>query len=197
MIAKNYIVFKRIIDFLLSLLAIILLSPILIIVAIFIKIDSRGPIFYKQTRFGKNKKKFILLKFRSMTHKQRTNHQQILKGNSEVTKIGRVMRRTKIDELPQLFNVLRGEMSIVGPRPCLPEMENRFGKYSSLRFDAKPGLTSYAAIKGSIYLSWEQKGIYDYIYIKNISLVLDCLIIIETFKVMTIGEEKLFLSKKQ
>ena len=183
---------KKLIDITISLISLILLSPLLLLVSILIRIDSKGPAFFKQQRLGKSQVPFLLYKFRTMSHKTRNVHRQIFDGDSEVTRLGSFLRRTKIDELPQLVNVFLGNMSIVGPRPCLPEAKAKFGKFSKNRFEVKPGLSSLAAVKGSIYLTWEQKGIYDYLYVKNESLQLDLWIIYSTLKVVLKGEKKMF-----
>lgn len=192
LIYKKY--FKRLIDVCFSITSLFILSPLFLLVVILIRIDSKGPAFFNQFRIGKDQIRFKLYKFRTMTHKMRDTHYQIFEGDSEVTKIGSFLRRTKIDELPQILNVLLGSMSIVGPRPCLPELKDKFGKFANYRLSVKPGLTSLAAIKGSIYLTWDQKGTYDYIYIKKESLSLDLMILFETIKVVILGEKKIFNS---
>lgn len=183
---------KRLIDLIFATIALIFISPLLVMVSLIIKLDSSGPIFYRQQRLGKNEKAFLLLKFRTMTHKARLVHRQIYEGDSEVTRIGAFLRRAKIDELPQLLNVIVGNMSIVGPRPCLPEAKSKFGKYAEIRFKVRPGLTSLAAVKGSIYLTWPQKGIYDYLYVKNESALLDLYILCKTLKIIFFGEQRIF-----
>ena len=190
---KLYALFlKGFLDFIVAFTTIVLLSPFLLFIAMMIKLDSKGPVLYKQERLGKNQKTFILLKFRSMTNKVRNEHRQIFLGDKEVTKVGELLRRTKTDELPQLINVLLGDMSVVGPRPCLPTVKDKFGKYANYRFQVLPGLTSLAAVKGSIYLNWEQKGIYDYLYVRKLSFNIDIFIIYQTIKVILLGEKRLF-----
>lgn len=195
--AVSYIYFtKRILDVLIASIVLLILFPLLLLIGIGIKLDSRGPVLFKQARLGQNEKMFVLFKFRSMTHKNRIEHRQIFSGDIEVTKVGSFLRRTKMDELPQLFNVLLGQMSIVGPRPCLPEIKSKFGKFAKHRFSVKPGLTSLAAIKGSVYLTWDQKGIYDYIYVRRASFFVDLFIIVETIKVIFMGEKRMFSKNK-
>lgn len=184
--------FKRIIDVLLVLIALIFLFPVLLLVAIFIKIDTKGSIFYIKERVGKDQKLFKFYKFRTMIDKERSQYKQVFEGDSEITKVGSVLRRTKIDELPQLLNVLIGDMSIVGPRPCLPMMKHRFGENWEKRFKEKPGLSSLAAVKGSIYLTFEEKGYWDKYYVDNLSFFLDVKIILKTIRIVLIGEKKLF-----
>ncbi|OFY51430.1 MAG: sugar transferase [Bacteroidetes bacterium GWF2_41_31] len=186
---------KPLFDWVIAFISLITLLPFLLLVGLLLKIESKGPVFFLQRRLGKNESSFLLYKFRTMIHRERTIHHQIFENDPEVTRIGHFLRKLKIDELPQLINVLKGEMSVVGPRPCLPEIKDKFGEYSNYRFHVKPGLTSLAAVNGSIYLTWEQKGYYDYIYTKNISFIFDWKIIIKTIKVIFVGEKKLFAEK--
>lgn len=182
--------FKRIVDLVLSLIILLMISPLLILVSILIKIESSGPVFFVQERLGLHKKVFKVLKFRTMTHKDRNIHIQVYKDNPEITKIGAFLRRFKIDELPQFINVLTGEMSIVGPRPCLPSLTHKFDENTPFRFRTKPGVTSLAGVRGSIYLSWGQKWLYDRIYAERVSFWLDMRIIFETILVVIFGEER-------
>lgn len=185
-----YLIFKRVFDFFFALVVLIVTSPIIIVALILTRIESPGPIFFTQERLGYKKKIYKVLKIRTMTHKKREVHVQILKGNSEVTKVGAFLRRTKIDELPQFINVLLGDMSVVGPRPCLPTITNLFDDNTPYRFEVRPGVTSLAGVKGSIYLSWPEKWLYDRIYVEKMSLFLDFKIIINTILVVLLGEEK-------
>lgn len=181
-------------DVFFSMAAILMLSLFLIVVAILIKMDSKGPVFYKQERLGKDEKIFTLLKFRSMTNKKRTTHRQILKGDHEVTKIGNFIRRLKIDELPQLFNVFKGEMSFIGPRPCLPSLREKFDKNGMFRTRVVPGLSGLAQINGNIHLSWPERWVYDRYYVENLSLGLDLKILLKTFLIVVLGEQN-FIKK--
>lgn len=189
--------FKRILDIVLALTALLFLFPILLLVVILIKIDSKGSVFYIKERVGENEMLFDFYKFRTMTDVDRSQYKQVYQGDSEITKVGAVLRRSKIDELPQLLNVLIGDMSIIGPRPCLPNMQHRFGKYAEERFKAKPGLSSLAATKGSIYLTFEEKGYWDKYYVDNISFIMDIKIILKTIKVVVVGEAKMFNKNKK
>ncbi len=155
-----YFVIKKIIDLLGSIIGLILLSPILIITAIAIKLDSKGPVFFIQERVGKNEQAFNMYKFRSMVidaeeklYKLKDKNEMSgpmfkMKDDPRITKIGRFIRKTSIDELPQLFNVLKGEMSLVGPRPNLPREVIKFTDYQKNKFLAKPGLTCYWQVMG-------------------------------------------------
>lgn len=185
-----YKIVKRIADFLVSLLLILLLFPILFFVVILIKLDSSGPIFFTQQRLGYKGRVFKVLKFRTMTNKKRDVHSEVLKGNAEVTKVGSILRRFKIDELPQLLNIVLGDMSIVGPRPCLVGQKDEFNEDGILRLNVRPGATGLAQVNGNIFLSWPERWSYDAHYVKNQSLKLDLRILAKTFRVIFQGEEK-------
>ena len=184
-----YSFFKRFFDFILSLVAIIILFIPMIIVGILVKITSKGPILYKQERLGKNGKPFKLVKFRSMRVDAEANGAQWSQGDNDprITKFGRIMRKTRIDELPQLFTILTGKMSIVGPRPERKVFYDEFEKYIhgfNQRLKVKPGLTGLAQVNGGYDLKPEEKIVYDIEYIKKRSLWLDFKIIIKTVVVV-------------
>lgn len=180
--------FKRFIDWLFSFIMLVFLFVPFLIVAILIKMDSKGPVFFKQTRLGKGKKPFMIYKFRTMYHKER-KIEQVYKSSPEVTKIGYYLRRYKIDEMPQIINIFLGDMSIIGPRPCLPIIIEKYDLEED-RFKIRPGLSSVAALNGSIYLSWQEKWWYDKYYVENQCFLLDLKIFIKTFKVIVVGEDK-------
>lgn len=180
---------KRLIDLIITFTVIIFLLPLFLIIAFLIKIESKGPLFYSQLRLGKNGNTFNLLKFRSMTNEKRDPTIQIKGNEDQVTKIGVVIRRLKIDELPQLINVLIGDMSIVGPRPCLPDLQDSFNEDGKVRLLVRPGLTGMAQISGNIHLSWEERWKYDRQYVENQSLLLDIKIIFKTFLIVLLGEK--------
>lgn len=182
---KKYI--KRLLDILLSIIGIILLSPILLITAFLIKIDSKGPIIFKQRRFGINKTYFNILKFRTMridTPHNRPTH--LLQNPLDwITKIGLILRKTSLDELPQLFNILKGDMSFIGPRPALwnqIDLIEARDKYEANNI--KPGLTGYAQINGRDELSIEEKSKLDGIYAEKLSFYLDFCCFIKTIFVV-------------
>jgi len=181
--------FKPLIDIVISSAVLLVFVPIMIIVALLIKLDSNGPVFFKQNRLGKDGTIFKLYKFRTMVNKQNAA-KDIFKGDPDVTGVGYWLRRFKIDEVPQLFNVLFGQMSIIGPRPCLPAIQDKFDTNTPYRFNVKPGLTSLAAIKGGIYLTWKEKWIYDRIYVESLSFKNDIIIVMKTVLVVLLGEKR-------
>ena len=180
---------KRMFDLLLSIVAIILLSPLFLVIAIVIKITSEGPAFYHQERLTKNNKSFSLIKFRTMELDAEGKTGPVLceENDPRVTPIGKILRRTRIDELPQFFNVLKGDMSLVGPRPERPFFVEQFihdiPEYEH-RFSVKAGITGYAQIFGNYGTSPEDKLRYDLMYIRNYSLLLDIKLIMQTIKVL-------------
>lgn len=198
--SSMYYFIKRCIDILGALCGIIILSPLLIIVAILIKLDSKGPILFSQKRVGINGKTFEMYKFRSMV----TNAEELLyklkdknemsgpmfkmKEDPRITKVGKFIRKTSIDELPQLFNVLKGEMSLVGPRPNLPREVMYFTDYQRLKLLAKPGLTCYWQVSGRSSIGFEKWMELDIKYIRERSTWVDIKLIFKTVGVL-FGDE--------
>lgn len=170
---------KRWLDFILSLLAIIILSPVFVIVAILVRIKLGAPIIFKQERPGKDGKIFKLIKFRSMMD-TRDEKGNLLPDDDRLPRFGRILRSTSLDELPELFNILKGDMSIVGPRPLLIEYLPYYTSEERHRHDVRPGLTGLAQVNGRNTLTWEEKFAYDTKYVKNISLMKDIKIILKT-----------------
>ena len=160
---------KRGLDVILSIVLIILLSPIMMIIALLVKTDG-GPVIFVQERSGKNGKLFHLYKFRSMTP---NNNVRNFKKEDEITKIGKVIRKTSLDELPQLFNILKGEMSFIGPRPWIPEYSENFTKEQFRRLDVLPGITGLAQCKGRNNIGIKEKINYDIKYVDNLSFKMD------------------------
>jgi undecaprenyl phosphate N,N'-diacetylbacillosamine 1-phosphate transferase len=187
---------KPFFDFVFSLLLLIIVFPVMVVVAILVKLDSRGPILFSQERLGMNYRIFRVFKFRTMTHTNDRQQRQIFAGDPEVTRIGVYLRRLKLDELPQLFNILAGNMSFVGPRPSLPNLQERFNEDGHSRVKVKPGLTGLAAVKGSIFLSWPERWVYDRQYVENLSFIMDITILFKTVFVVLLGE-KIFFKKSQ
>ena len=194
-ISKNILLKKRILSILLCIVLLILTLPILLLTMIAVKLDSKGPVFYKQKRVGRNGRVFNLVKFRSMRQdaEKETGPVWSTPGNdSRVTRVGRFLRRTRIDELPQIFNVLLGDMDMVGPRPERPVFVDQLSKeipYYPLRHAVKPGVSGWAQVNYGYASKLEhtiEKLQYDLFYIKNLSLALDLLVIFETVKTVLV-----------
>lgn len=186
-----YLIIKRLFDRLVSLVILLFLFPFLLFVAVLIKLDSRGPIFYLQNRVGKNGHLFYVYKFRTMTNKERDpNVKQTYLQDPDITRIGGFLRRLKIDELPQIWNVLIGDMSLVGPRPALPSLYEKFGEIAKKRYKVRPGMTGWAQVNGNIYLPWEERLLLDSEYVDRMSFMLDLRILVKTVAIVLFGEEK-------
>ncbi len=170
---------KRVFDVLFSLIVAIILSPVLIVVSIVLVISDGFPVFFTQTRPGKNGNPFKLHKFRTMKV-VRNQNEKLLADSDRITKFGAVLRRTSLDELPEFFNVLKGEMSIVGPRPLLMQYLGRYSDEQSRRHDVLPGITGWAQINGRNAISWEEKFRLDVWYVDNRTFWLDIRIILLT-----------------
>lgn len=178
---------KRPLDFILSLIAIIVLSPIFLVVAILVKIKLGSPIIFKQERPGLNERIFTMYKFRTMTD-ARDENGDLLPDSVRLTKFGRFLRSTSLDELPELFNILKGDMSIVGPRPLLVQYLPLYNEHQRRRHEVRPGLTGLAQISGRNAISWEQKFDLDVQYVKNVSFIRDLKIIFITIKKVFVRE---------
>lgn len=172
---------KRILDFVLSLVALIVLSPVLLIVAILVRVKLGSPVIFKQQRPGKNEKIFTLYKFRTMTDKKDENG-NLLPDSERLTKFGKLLRSTSLDELPELINILKGDMAIVGPRPLLVKYLDRYSEHQRRRHDVRPGLTGLAQVSGRNAISWEEKFDRDIEYIENITFMGDLQIVLKTIK---------------
>ncbi len=176
---------KRVIDFICALLGLLFLSPLFIFVTICLFIANQGKPFFIQRRPGKNGKIFKIVKFKTMTDKKDANG-NLLSDAERLTKVGLFVRKTSLDEIPQLMNVLIGDMSLIGPRPLLPEYLPLYSDFQKTRHDVKPGITGWAQVNGRNAISWEDKFIFDVYYVKNITFILDLkivfLTIIKVFK---------------
>lgn len=183
--------FKRVLDCLVALIAIVMLIPVFVIVATLIRLNDGGTVIYSQDRLGKNGKTFRIFKFRSMTDRMTRNPGEageLTTNHPEITAVGRWIRRTKIDELPQLFSVLLGAMSLIGPRPCLPEQIREFDGNGFKRLRVRPGCSGLAQVYGNIHLSWPERWRYDAYYADNVSFYMDVKILYRTLLLLIRGE---------
>lgn len=179
--------FKRPMDFILSLIALIILSPVMLITAILVRIKLGSPIIFKQERPGLNEEIFTMYKFRTMTDEKDENG-KLLSDSVRLTKFGKLLRSTSIDELPSLFNILKGDMSIIGPRPLLVEYLSLYNEHQKKRHNVRPGLSGLAQVSGRNIISWEERFSLDVEYVENISFMGDWEIIFLTLKKVLIRE---------
>ena len=171
---------KRIADFTAALIGLLLLSPIILILLLVLSISNAGNPFFTQVRPGKDEVLFKIIKFKTMNDKKDANG-NLLPDEHRMTKVGQFVRSTSLDEIPQLFNVLLGEMSLIGPRPLLVQYLQHYNEEQKRRHDIRPGITGWAQVNGRNTINWEQKFTYDVWYVDNISFILDCKIIWLTF----------------
>ncbi|MGB6681859.1 MAG: sugar transferase [Candidatus Bathyarchaeia archaeon] len=181
------LIFKRIFDIFFCLFGFVFLSPLFLIVSLVVKLDSRGPILFKHSRPGKNVKIFNLYKFRTMKE-LRDESGNLLPDEKRLTKVGRLLRRLSLDELPELWNVLKGDMSIIGPRPFVIQYLDRYTPEQARRHEVIPGITGWAQVNGRNAITWEEKFKHDVWYVDHWSLWLDVKIIFMTFKNVLKGE---------
>lgn len=177
-----YRYFKRIMDFVLSLILLCILSPVMLIVSVAVRLDDGGPALFKQKRPGKDGKVFTLYKFRTMSVATRGKDGEALSDMQRMTRIGSFLRKTSLDELPQFINVLKGDMSFIGPRPLLCEYIDLYTPYQNRRHEVSPGISGWAQVNGRNAISWEEKFDYDVYYVDNMSLKLDVRILFLTVK---------------
>jgi exopolysaccharide biosynthesis polyprenyl glycosylphosphotransferase len=194
------LIMKRIVDIALSLIGLVAVLPVFLIVALAIKIDSRGPVFFKQLRVGKNGSFFYMYKFRSMVANAEELKEKLfsineatgpvfkIKKDPRVTRVGAFIRKYSIDELPQLINVLRGDMSLIGPRPPLPNEVEQYSDYHWRRLDVKPGITGLWQVSGRSNLSFDEWVNLDIYYIENWSISLDIKILLNTIPAVLKGQ---------
>ena len=178
---------KRPLDFILSLMAIIVLSPILLIVGVLVRFKLGSPVLFKQKRPGLKEKIFTMYKFRTMTDEKDENG-ELLPDSVRLTKFGRMLRSTSLDELPELFNILKGDMSIVGPRPLLIQYLELYNEYQKRRHEVRPGLSGHAQVNGRNAISWEDKFNLDVEYVDSVSFIGDWKIIFLTIKKVFVKE---------
>nr|WP_281347119.1 sugar transferase [Virgibacillus doumboii] len=182
---KRYI--KRSIDFLFSLIAIIVLSPVFLIVATLVRIKLGKPVLFKQIRPGLSEKIFTMYKFKTMTD-QKDKNGKLLPDSFRLTKFGKLLRSTSLDELPELYNILKGDMSIVGPRPLLVQYLSLYDDFQKRRHEVRPGLSGLAQVNGRNLISWEDKFKLDIEYVDNVSFIEDVKIIIFTIRQVILRE---------
>lgn len=176
---KNF--FKSLLDFILSFFGLILSSPVFIVVFIALFFANKGKVFFLQNRPGKNEEIFKIIKFRTMNDK-RDALGNLLPDVERLTTIGKVVRKTSLDEIPQLINVLLGDMSLIGPRPLLPEYLSLYSEFQKKRHQIKPGITGWAQINGRNAIEWNKKFEFDIWYVENLSFLLDLQIMFITLK---------------
>ena len=174
---------KRCFDFLISLTALLVLSPLLLLLTLLVAVKMKGNPFFTQLRPGKDGKLFRLVKFRSMTNR-RDEHGNLLPDRQRLTRFGKALRASSLDELPELFNILKGDMALVGPRPLLAEYLPRYNRVQARRHEVRPGFTGLAQIHGRNAISWEEKFEWDVRYVDQLSLGLDCRILLKTVAIV-------------
>jgi exopolysaccharide biosynthesis polyprenyl glycosylphosphotransferase len=199
-ISRGEMLYKRALDVVISLLGLVLLLPVFALIAVLIRLDSPGAAFFTQIRVGKGEQLFACYKFRTMRHGADAEKDELLAFNEadgpifkiradpRITRVGRILRRTSLDELPQLFNVLRGHMSIVGPRPATPAEVQRYQAWHKRRLEVAPGMSGLWQVSGRSELSFDEMVLLDLYYIENWSPVLDLQIMLRTFPKMITGE---------
>lgn len=186
--SKDYAIWiKRFLDLFIAIPSLIVFAPFLIVIGILVHSKIGSPVFFMQVRPGKFSKQFTIYKFRTMTE-DRDESGKLLSDKKRLTRLGQFFRKTSIDELPELFNVIKGNMSIVGPRPLLPEYLDRYSNEQARRHEVKPGITGWAQVNGRNAITWEKKFQYDVWYVDNLSLWLDIKIMFMTVKKVLKGE---------
>lgn len=180
---------KRVLGFTIALIALICLSPILLVVTIWLHFANKGAgAFFFQERPGKDGKIFKIIKFKSMTD-ERDENGNLLPDSKRLTKIGGIVRKTSLDEIPQLLNVVKGDMALIGPRPLLPDYMPYYTERENLRHTVRPGITGWAQVNGRNHVSWDDKLESDAYYVEHISFLLDCRIIAKTVKNVLQGKD--------
>lgn len=187
-----YKYFKRFLDILFSLLLLLLLSPVLVLVAFMIRLSMGKPVFFRQERIGMNNLPFSIIKFRTMANSTAAK----LSDRQRLTKLGAILRKTSIDELPQLGNILKGDMSFIGPRPLLREYLPYYDQHEILRHKVRPGMTSLAGIKGRSNLTWEEQFELDVCYVENLSFFLDLEIFFKTIPKVLVSADVMVVGRK-
>jgi lipopolysaccharide/colanic/teichoic acid biosynthesis glycosyltransferase len=179
--------FKQMLDFTLALIALVFISPLILLLILFLAIANDGKPFFVQKRPGKRGKIFSIVKFKTMNDKKDKNG-NLLSDADRLTKVGQFVRKTSLDEIPQLINVLKGDMSLIGPRPLLPQYLELYSDFQNRRHEVRPGITGWAQVNGRNAISWEKKFEYDVWYVDQLSFLLDIKIILLTLKKVFISE---------
>ncbi len=179
--------FKRVFDFFAALIGLILLSPIFIVVMVGLFFANQGKPFFLQSRPGKNEKLFKIIKFKTMNETKDADG-KLLSDSERLTKIGSFVRKTSLDEIPQLLNVVKGDMSLIGPRPLLPQYLPLYNDFQKKRHNVRPGITGWAQVNGRNAISWNQKFTFDVWYVDNLTFLLDIKILFLTIKKVIVRE---------
>jgi lipopolysaccharide/colanic/teichoic acid biosynthesis glycosyltransferase len=188
---RLYLVIRRALDIAVSLALMTLLLPIWIVTTIAVKLTSPGPLLFSQTRGGYKGRPFIAYKFRTMRADHVHDPREIVPlGHGNITPLGRFLRRSKIDETPQLWNILRGDMSIIGPRPTIMDQVVRYDAFERRRLDVRPGLTGLAQVNSNATMSWPERIKYDVYYVDHFGPLMDAWIVIKTVAVVILGEQR-------
>ena len=174
-------IIKRFLDFVIALIGLVLILPLFVLAIVGLFFANHGKPFFLQPRPGKNGKIFKIIKFKTMNDKKESEG-NLLSDAKRLTKVGAFVRKTSLDEIPQLINVLKGDMSLIGPRPLLPEYLPLYNDFQKRRHEVKPGITGWAQVNGRNAINWQQKFEYDVWYVENISFLLDCKIVFLTIK---------------
>jgi len=183
---------KRPFDLVAALLLVLLLSPVLLLVAVLVKLTSPGPVFFTQDRVGKDARIFRLVKFRTMRGDRTPDPKELVPlHHPDITRLGYVLRRLKVDEFPQLFNVIKGEMSLVGPRPTLPDQVAAYDAFRRRRLLVRPGITGLAQVYGNSLMPWDERILYDIAYVRRCGFFLDLSILLRTILVVFVGERRM------
>lgn len=185
---KRYYRIKRVLDVISAVVLLAVLWPLMLFIAVAVKLDSRGPVFFRQPRLGKGQKRFDMYKFRSMVvgAEQQGTGNVCLPGDRRITRVGRLLRASSLDELPQLFNVIKGDMSIIGPRPPLTYYPAAYDSRQMRMFEVRPGITGWAQINGRKQVPWPRRIEMNIYYVDNVCFALDCRILAKTVvKVLT------------
>ena len=189
--AKWYLPLKRLADIAAAVVMLLILAPFFALVAIIMKLTDRGPIFFSQQRSGLRGEEFTIHKFRTMRiDRKHDPFEYVSAEHSDITRLGRLLRRVKFDETPQVWNILKGDMSLIGPRPTLPEQVAKYNDFERRRLEVRPGCTGLAQIHGGITLSWPEKIKWDVYYVDHLGPMMELRIFLKTFMVILGGDKK-------